>query len=88
MHQVIKIKDILQSSRLSLFNFDKNIPLEKWLNCPSCGTNLKPVCVLTNGSDQRIRYGLCETCGYMGYTGLHKLTCPMRLKAVLKKLLR
>lgn len=67
MSQAIKIEDILQSSRVSLFSFDKNIPLDEWLKCPSCGTGLRPICILTNGSDQRIRYGLCEKCGYMGY---------------------
>lgn len=67
MHQAVKINDILRSSRLSLLDLDRDAELDKWLLCPSCETHLIPVCILTNGLDQKVRYGLCETCGYMGY---------------------
>ena len=63
----IEIEDTLQSSRLSFLKLDKKVPLESWLICPSCGTGLKTICHLVGGDDHRIRFGLCENCGYMGY---------------------
>lgn len=63
----LKIEDILQSSRLNLLYLDEKIPLDKWLTCPSCKTDLKTVCRLIDTSERQVRIGLCEDCGYMGY---------------------
>lgn len=63
----INIKEVLQSSKLSLLTLDGKIPLDQWLNCPACEAGLKPVCRLVDGFRQEIRFGLCENCGYMGY---------------------
>lgn len=68
MSQSIKIIDILGSTRLKVFPLTKDIPLEEQSNCPACDIPLKVLCLLvTVTRDQKIRYGVCSTCGYMGY---------------------
>ena len=63
----IRIEDILRSSRLSFLRLDEKIPFDVWLVCPSCETDLKPICRLKDVSDRQVRVGLCGSCGYMGY---------------------
>ncbi len=68
MSQAIYIKDMMESSRLKVFNVGKNIPIESQTRCPSCDLSLTTLCLLVNKNrDQKIKYGLCTTCGYMGY---------------------
>ena len=63
----INIEGILQSSRLDFLKLDEKVPLENWFICPSCRTGLKQICRFVGGRGRRIRFGLCENCGYMGY---------------------
>lgn len=68
MNHAIKIIDILESTRLKVFPFTKDIPLEEQSHCPACNIPLQILCLLvTEARDHRLRYGLCAKCGYMGY---------------------
>ena len=57
----------MPSSKLSSLSLDEKMPFDSWLICPSCQTSLKTICRLIDVSDRKVRVGLCENCGYMGY---------------------
>ncbi len=59
---------MMESNRVRVFDFDKNIPLEQQLRCPVCERDLEVACLLIGEkTETKIRYGLCTNCGYMGY---------------------
>ena len=64
----LKIIDILESSRVKVFNLDNDVFFEKQEYCPACDSKLEPFCALINESqNQKMEFGLCQNCGYMGY---------------------
>lgn len=64
----LRVEDMISPSRVSVFSFGKDIPLDFLGHCPACGNSLKPVCVfIALEAGLKIRYGLCQYCGYMGY---------------------
>lgn len=64
----IIIKDILLSSRLGKFLINQNTPREEMLNCQAClGLLLCCASLVSLSYTLKIRVGICENCGYMGY---------------------
>lgn len=71
----LRIEDIVAPSRVRIFNFDKKIPLDFFDRCSACEKNLRPICIFTGlEAGSKIRFGLCEHCGYMGYLDRPKKT--------------
>ncbi len=64
----VVILDLIEHSRMKVFNFGSGVVLENQTNCPACQIESMPICVFLNKNrDQKIRFGLCQHCGYMGY---------------------
>lgn len=67
-NSTVQIEDIVSASRVKIFKFGKEIPLEENRFCFACSKPLKVIAVLENGDgSQKVRLGLCEGCGYIGY---------------------
>lgn len=67
-NSTIQIEGFVSASRVKVFKFGKEIPLEENRFCFVCGKPLKVIAVLESGDgSQKVRLGLCEGCGYVGY---------------------
>ncbi len=58
----------MESNRVRVFDFGRDIFLDQQLHCPACQNDLTVGGILVGEqSDEKIRYGVCSRCGYMGY---------------------
>jgi len=65
---VVAVEDMGLSSRLSNLTIPMGAPMDVQTACPACETKLETVArIVGHGGEQAIRYGLCPSCGYMGY---------------------
>ncbi len=68
MKNNIIFEDFLLSTKVGKLDIDENIPFEELKNCPACRTERQVVAELqSRRTSKKIRYGICATCGYMGY---------------------
>ena len=52
----------------NVLEIDASIPIEPQENCPACDTKLKTLATfIGNAGKQKMRYGVCANCGYVGY---------------------
>lgn len=68
MQTIIRIDDIMESNRVKVFDFGSDIPLDTQPTCPACLNRLDVAALLVGeGLGQKMRFGVCSECGYMGY---------------------
>ncbi len=64
----INFEDFLLSTKVGRLVVDETVPFVEQKNCPACDGILSPVAELeSRRTAQKIRYGICPACGYMGY---------------------
>lgn len=62
------VEDMGLSSRLNTLPVTKDMAWDTQTECPACATALETCATLADHDrSQVVRYGLCPTCGYMGY---------------------
>lgn len=53
---------------LRIARMDESVPLEQGAHCPACSSRLSVLYTLVSGgAKRRMRCGMCEQCGYIGY---------------------
>lgn len=64
----VEILDLIEHSMMKVLNLGANVVLENQTYCPACRNELVPICIFFNKNrEQKIRFGVCQHCGYMGY---------------------